>query len=80
MKSTANKGVAMTAKTFRNNVERILRQAHPDASVAITWNFARKVSWFDGSEGYSGTLIAAAPGYRQRLMVASYSHGEYAVR
>lgn len=83
MEITTNREAAMTVKTltqFKRNAERVLRNAHADASIAITWNHANKCKFFDGSTGYSGTITVAAPGYRTRGMVASFSHGEMSVR
>lgn len=70
----------MTAKSFKNRVEALLRKTHPTATVGIVWTHCAKVRWADGTTGYSGVLTATAPGFRTRSMVASFSHGELSVR
>ncbi len=69
-----------STRSFKSNAERVLRNAHPDASVGIEWTHAASVKWADGTKGFSGVFKATAPGYRTRNMVASFSHGELAVR
>lgn len=69
-----------TPKAFRNAVERLMRNTHPDASVCFAWKFVRRVKWADGTNGYSGVLTVTAPGYRPRDMVASFGGQELSVQ
>lgn len=69
-----------TPAAFRRNAERVLRSAHPGATIGIVWNHCARVVWHDGTAGFSGTLTVTAPGYRTRGMVATLSHGEIGIR
>lgn len=69
-----------TSKTFKNRAERVLRKGHPDANITIKWQRCVKVTWADGSSGYSGTIEVSAPGYRTRAMFATLTGGAVMVR
>ena len=69
-----------TLAQFKRHAERVLRNAHPDATIGVTWNHASKVKWFDGTTGYSGTITVQAPGYRTRNMIATSGQGGVEVK
>ena len=65
---------------FRKHAERIVREEHPDASIAFEWTRCNRCTWHDGSPGLSGTVTIKAPGYRTRSMIATATTTDISVR
>jgi len=68
---------------FRKRAERVFRKANPDAEavgLVITWTRCVRVTWADGSRGFSGTMQVAAPGHRSRAMLATETDSAISVR
>jgi len=63
----------MRAKEIKAKAEALLRKAHPDAELTITWiKTPRRVTYPTGVTGTLGTLRVSAPGYRPRVMVVDH--------
>lgn len=70
-----------TPATFRKMAERAFRNANPEAKAAtMNWLRCERVKWFDGSDGFSGTLEVSAPGFKPRTMIASFGLDAVSVR
>jgi hypothetical protein len=66
----------MRASTFKNRAEAGLRTANPGADIQIEWQHGPvRVTWADGSDGFSGVMAVTAPGFHDRVMVASSIDG-----
>lgn len=67
-----------TPKAFRAAAERLVRDAHPDATnLTVEWSFcSRRFVGADGVDGhFSGAVLVSADGYATRRMIASYVPG-----
>lgn len=64
-------------KDFLEMAEQGFFKANPDANDAsIEWEFAERVTFPSGLEGFSGVAKAKCPGYRDKTIVASWTkHG-----
>lgn len=69
--TTATRKSTTTPSAFRRTAERIMREAHSDTSIAFEWTRCQRVTWHDGTKGFSGTVTVKAPGYRTRDMIAT---------
>lgn len=70
-----------TVREFKTRAVRAFRTANPDAvtaGVTIEWRgpVRRIARWADGSSGFAGEFVAACPGYRTRLVRATYATGD----
>ena len=71
----------MTPRQVKAKAEALLRKAHPDAVLTITWvQSPRRVTYPTGLKGIYGTMRVAAPGYRTRLMIADHDASGTMVR
>lgn len=66
-----------SVKDFLEMAEQGFFKANPDAKDAsIEWEFAERVTFPSGLEGFSGVAKAKCPGYRDKTIVASWTkHG-----
>jgi hypothetical protein len=73
----------LTPKSFRHHAERVFRASNPAAvasGVVIKWERCERVQWFDQSQGFSGTMLIVAPGFRSRRMIATSHPSGISVR
>lgn len=63
----------MTEHDFTAGVTRAIRASNPDATdVRIHWHFGpSRVTWADGTDGWTGLVRVEATGYRTKVMNAS---------
>ena len=73
VRAASGRKAPATPAAFRRQAEAGFRRANPEAGVTITgWTFGpERVTWADGSTGFSGLFTVEAPGYRPREVHAS---------
>jgi hypothetical protein len=70
----------MNRKQFTAKAEQMFRRANPSATIG-RWTFGpNRVTWADGSKGYSGAFLATAPGYLTSQILATQSRDGVWVR
>jgi hypothetical protein len=65
-----------TPALFRRQAEAAFRRANPEAEVAIEWTHSSRVTWADGSSGFSAVGTATASGYKPKTIVASANRAD----
>lgn len=68
---------------FRRRAESAFRRANPDAvavGIVIDWLRCVRVTWADGTPGFSGTMLIVSPGHRTRTMIATETDSAISVR
>lgn len=73
VRAASGRKAPATPAAFRRQAEAGFRRANPDAEVTVTeWTHGpERVTWADGSTGFSGLFTATAPGYAPRSVHAS---------
>lgn len=62
--------------SFKAKAVKLFKAANPDAADAsIVWTHAAKVTWADGTVGYSGLATVTAAGYKPSTLIASWLAG-----
>lgn len=75
------KRATTTPAQFRRRAVAAFHSANPDAATAtIEWVHCARVTWADGTPGFSGIFAVDAPGYRPRRMLASLTTAALVVR
>jgi hypothetical protein len=72
----------MTKAQFKSKAVALFKGANPDAKgVSIEWTFGpNRVTWADGSQGWTGRFSVSADGFRSREMSATYGAMGWMVR
>ena len=62
-----------TPSSFKRQAERGFARVNSDAEgITFEWTFGpKRVTWADGTPGFSGTGVVRAPGFRPSTFVAS---------